>query len=154
MNEEHKGYIYSRKSEGVFNVIEYDMTFHSKDVGMRTVLDYGMLDISGNELHGFRPYQLMVASIVGCSSGVFQKILEKQRVIIEDMQVQTKVERNPDEANRVEKIKIHYIVKGNHLDPQKLDKSLEVARRNCSMIRTVEDMIDIEESLEVIRLSI
>lgn len=133
---------------------KHELTFNSKDIGMRTELDYGELNISGNEEHGFRPFQLMVASIVGCSSGVFRKILEKQRVTIEDLQVQVTVERNSDKANRIEKMKLTYIVKGKQLNLEKLNKSLEVARKNCSMIRTVEKAIDIEESVETIELSV
>lgn len=133
---------------------KHELTFNSKDIGMRTELDYGELNISGNEEHGFRPFQLMVASIVGCSSGVFRKILEKQRVTIEDLQVQVTVERNSGKANRIEKMKLTYIVKGKQLNPEKLYKSLEVARKNCSMIRTVEKAIDIEESVETIELSV
>lgn len=131
-----------------------ELTFYSKNIGMRTELGYGELNVSGDEEHGFRPFQLMVSSIVGCSSGVFRKILEKQRVTIEDLQVQVKVERDPDEANRIEKMKINYIIKGKHLDQDKLYKSLNIARKNCAMIQTVEDSIDIEETIETIELSI
>jgi len=130
-----------------------ELTFYSKNIGMRTELGYGELNVSGDEEHGFRPFQLMVSSIVGCSSGVFRKILEKQRVTIEDLQVQVKVERNPDEANRIEKMKINYIIKGRHLDQDKLYKSLNIARKNCAMVQTVEDSIDIEETIETIELS-
>jgi len=131
-----------------------ELTFYSKNVGMRTDLGFGELDVSGNEEHGFRPFQLMVASIVGCSSGVFRKILEKQRVTIEEMQVQAKVERNPDKANLIEKIHLNYVIKGKHLDPDKLYKNLEVARKNCAMVQSVEDAIDIEETIETIELSV
>lgn len=132
---------------------EHELTFYSKNIGVRTDLEYGELDISGNEEHGFRPFQLMVSSIVGCSSSVFQKILEKQRIHVEDFQVQVKVLRNPDEASRIEKMNIHYVIKGKNLDPEKLYKSLAIARKNCSMIRTVEAAIEIEESLETINIS-
>lgn len=132
---------------------EHELTFYSKNIGVRTELEYGELDISDNEAHGFRPFQLMVSSIVGCSSGVFQKILEKQRIHVEDFQVQVKVLRNPDEASRIEKMNIHYVMKGKNLDPEKLYKSLAIARKNCSMIRTVEAAIEIEETLETINIS-
>ncbi|MBU5468173.1 OsmC family protein [Virgibacillus sp. MSJ-26] len=130
-----------------------ELTFYSKNIGMRTELGYGELNVSGDEEHGFRPFQLMVSSIVGCSSGVFRKILEKQRVTIEDLQVQVKVERNQDEANRIEKMTINYIIKGRHLDQDKLYKSLNIARKNCAMVQTVENSIDIEETIETIELS-
>ncbi|GAB3805594.1 OsmC family protein [Virgibacillus kimchii] len=129
------------------------MKFTLKENGVRTELEYGQLDISGNEEFGYRPYQLMVASIVGCSSSVFLKVMEKQRTEIDDLQVEAKVERNPDEANRIEKIHLHFLIKGKQLDQDKLYKNLEVSRRNCSMVRSVENSIEIEESIEILPLS-
>ncbi|RYG73313.1 OsmC family peroxiredoxin [Lentibacillus lipolyticus] len=129
------------------------MDFHLKEEGMRVDLEYGQLDISGDETYGFRPFQLMVASIAGCSASVFRKILKKQRTEVEDLVIQANVERNPDEANRIERIDLHYVIKGYHLDDDKLYKNLALARKNCSMVRSVEDSITIEESLETIELS-
>lgn len=130
------------------------MEFQFKEAGVRVDLPYGVLDISGNEDYGYRPYQLMVASIAGCSASVFMKILDKQHIKIDDFIVRTEVTRNPDEANRLEKIKLHYVIKGKNLSDEKLYKNLAIARKNCSMIRSVEDSITIEESLETIQLSI
>ncbi|MFD1040093.1 OsmC family protein [Virgibacillus byunsanensis] len=129
------------------------MEFHLKENGLRTEFDFGELDISGNEEYGYRPFQLMVASIVGCSGSVFRKILEKQRTKVSDMTITAKVKRNPEEANRIEEIRLHYIIKGFHLDPERLYKNLEVARRNCSMVRSVEESIKIIETLERVELS-
>ncbi|GAB4074421.1 OsmC family protein [Barrientosiimonas marina] len=130
------------------------MQFNMKEEGMRINLDYGQLDISGDETYGFRPFQLMVASIAGCSASVFRKILSKQRIAFEDLQVTADVERNPDVADRIEKISLHFVVKGQHLNVDKLRKNLDLARKNCSMARSVEDSITIEESLETIDLSL
>lgn len=130
------------------------MEFFLKEEGVRTSLGYGELDISGNEDHGYRPYQLMVASIAGCSASVFRKILTKQRVDVADLKITAEVVRNPEEANRIDKIHLHYVVKGQYLSEDKLYKNLELSRKNCSMIRSVEDSIKIEESLECINLSL
>ena|SRR5690625_4072001 len=129
------------------------LDFYMKDNGMRIDLNYGQLDISGNEDDGYRPFTLMVASIVGCSGSVFRKILEKQRVKIEDLQIGAEVVRNPQEANRIEKITLNYTVKGHHLNPDKLYKNLAISRKNCSMIRSVEDSIQIDETIHTIDLS-
>ncbi|GGM30114.1 osmotically inducible protein C [Paraliobacillus quinghaiensis] len=129
------------------------MQFQYKEAGVRVDLPYGMLDISSDEDYGYRPYQLMVASIVGCSTSVFMKILEKQRVNVEDFVVRTEVERNEAEADRIEKIRIHYVIKGKNLSDEKLYKNLEIARKNCSMVRSVEDSIEIVETLETIQIS-
>ena len=111
------------------------------------------MNISGDEEFGFRPYQLMVASIAGCSLGVFRKILDKQRIIYDDIKVSTKIKRNPDEANRIERIHIHFVVKGHRLNQDRLMKNLEISKRNCSMVQSVKDSIHIEETLECIELN-
>ncbi|MFC4388864.1 OsmC family protein [Gracilibacillus marinus] len=129
------------------------MDFYLKEGGVRTKLAYGELDISGNEDYGYRPFQLMVASIVGCSASVFRKILEKKRIKIDDLKIEVEVNRNPDQANRIESLHLNYIVKGYQLNNERLEKSLEIARKNCSMIRTIEDSVKITESLDIIPLN-
>lgn len=129
------------------------MKFFAKENGMHIDLDYGELSISGNEDYGYRPFQLMVASIVGCSGSVFSKIIKKQRTEIEDMSIDADVERNPKEANRIERITLRYYIKGYNLNKDKLNRNLELSRKNCSMIRSVESSITIEEKLEIINLS-
>lgn len=129
------------------------MKFHVNEIGISTKLNYGELSISGNEDHGFRPFELMIASIVGCSGSVFQKILEKQQTHVEDLSIVAEVERNPEEANRIEWIRLNYTVKGRHLNIDRLYKNLALSRKNCSMIRSVEQSIKIEETLQIIELS-
>ncbi|ASF38379.1 Uncharacterized OsmC-related protein [Halobacillus alkaliphilus] len=129
------------------------MDFYLKENGVRTSFDYGQLNISGDEAFGFRPYQLMVASIAGCSIGVFRKILDKQRIEFEDIKVTADVTRNSEMANRIEKIHLHYAVKGYRLNQDKLLKNLDISRNNCSMVQSVQNSIEVEETLECIELS-
>ncbi|TGB03933.1 OsmC family protein [Halobacillus salinus] len=129
------------------------MDFYIKESGVRTSFEYGQLDISGDETFGYRPYQLMVASIAGCSIGVFRKILDKQRTEYEDIKVTADITRNSDEANRIESIKLHFVIKGYHLNQDKLLKNLQVSSKNCSMVQSVKDSIEVEETLECIELS-
>ncbi|MFG6149806.1 OsmC family protein [Halobacillus sp. B23F22_1] len=129
------------------------MDFYIKEDGVRTSFDYGQLEISGDETFGFRPFQLMVASVAGCSIGVYRKILDKQRINFEDIKVTADVSRNADEANRIERIHLHFVVKGYRLNQDKLLKNLEVSSKNCSMVQSVKGSIEIEETLECIELS-
>ncbi|WP_163539535.1 OsmC family protein [Gracilibacillus sp. YIM 98692] len=129
------------------------MDFYLKEGGMRTQLEYGVLDISGNEEFGYRPFQLMVSSIAGCSASVFRKVLEKKRLDIEDLKVSAEVERNPEEANKIESIHLNFTVKGVQLSIDQMEKSLEIARKNCSMVRTIEDTVKVTETIEVINIS-
>jgi putative redox protein len=95
----------------------------------------------------------MVASIAGCSIGVFRKILDKQRVDYEDIKVTAEVTRNPDEANRIESIHLQFVIKGYHLNQDKLLKNLDVSRNNCSMVQSVQNSIEVKETLECIELN-
>ncbi|MFP7494323.1 OsmC family protein [Terribacillus saccharophilus] len=123
-----------------------------KQHGFRTELPHQTLDIDGNELFGIRPYQLMVSSIAGCSAAVFRKIIEKQRIELADMEVEAEVERDELEANRITKITLTFIVRGYHLDQGQLEKTLQLAHDNCSMVQTVKNSIEIEERLEIVHL--
>jgi putative redox protein len=126
------------------------MRFEMKEVGFKTNAEYGELHISGNEEYGFRPYQLMVASIAVCSGGVLRTILSKKKIIIEDITIDTNVTRNPDEANRIEKIGIHYTIKGRELKADQIEKAIHIASKNCPMARSVEGSIKIEETFELV----
>ncbi|WP_191566247.1 OsmC family protein [Metabacillus idriensis] len=127
------------------------MEFKMREVGFSANFEYGELHIAGNEEYGFRPYQLMVSSIAVCSGGVLRGILEKKRLAVEDITIQAKVERNKEEANRIESIAIHYLLKGNDLSEEKIEQSIKLARKNCPMVRSVEDSIKITETFEILK---
>lgn len=125
------------------------MKFQIVNNGVQTELEYGQLNISSDETVGFRPFQLMIASIVSCSGMVFKNILDKQRIDVNELIIETEVKRNPDEANRIEHIALNFIISGNNLDQKRLEKNLIIARKNCAMIRSVEESIHIEESIQI-----
>ncbi|OES45081.1 OsmC family protein [Domibacillus iocasae] len=125
------------------------MEFKMKEGGFTAHFPYGELHISGDDTYGFRPYQLLVSSVAVCSGGVLRKIFAKQRIDIDDITIQTDVVRNPNEADRVEKIHVHFIIKGAGLKEEKVRKALELTRKNCSMVQSVIPAIEIEETFEL-----
>ncbi|MDQ0163509.1 OsmC family protein [Aeribacillus alveayuensis] len=127
------------------------MEFKMKEVGFTTNFEYGELHVAGDEKYGFRPFQLMVSAIAVCSGGVLRKILQKKRIDIEDITIQADVERNEEKANRIEKIHLHYLIKGNNLDKTQIHKSIELARKNCPMVQSVEGSIIIVETFELVQ---
>ena len=125
------------------------MKFKMKEGGFTSELEYGSLHVSGNEEYGFRPYQLLVSSIAVCSGGVLRKVLEKMRLSFDDIEVNAEVERNEAIANRVEKIHLHFIIKGTQIDEQKLEKAMALTRKNCSMVQSVIGSIEVTETVEI-----
>lgn len=126
------------------------MIFKMQEVGFYTDVEFGKLQVAGDEEYGFRPYQLLVSSIAACSGGTLRKILEKKRMKVEDITIKTKVERNESRANRVEKVHLHYLIKGTDLAEEKIRRSIEVAHRNCPIAQSVKGSIEILETFEII----
>ncbi|WP_209124867.1 OsmC family protein [Alkalihalobacillus sp. BA299] len=126
------------------------MEFILKENGFKTDFEYGTLHVSGNEEFGFRPYQLLVSSVAVCSGGVLRKVLEKKRIEYKDIKVSAKVTRNSEGAQEIQKIHMHFTIIGSNLSEEKIEKSLVVTRKNCSMVQSVKDSIEITESFEIV----
>lgn len=126
------------------------MEFKMKEHGFTSQFEYGELHISGNEEHGFRPYQLLVSSVAVCSGGVLRKILQKKRIKLDDMKVSAEVKRNEEGANEIQRIQLHFTFFGQNLTHEKIEKALEVARKNCPIVQSVKDSIEITETFEII----
>jgi putative redox protein len=126
------------------------MEFKMKENGFVTQAEYGELHISGNEEYGFRPYQLLVSSIAVCSGGVLRKILEKQRLVIDDLSITTDVTRNEEIPQEIQRIHLHFVIKGQKLVEEKIEKALILTRKHCSMVQSVKDSIDVTESFDII----
>lgn len=125
------------------------MEYIFKEDRVEASLNYGTLTISRDEAIGYRPYELLVSSIAGCSGSVFKQIFEKQRIDVKEFKITTEIERNKDEANRVEKIILTFHLKGNDLNEDKLRKNLIISQKHCSMVQSVKDSITIEENLNI-----
>lgn len=126
------------------------MKFSMTENGFTGHLPYGALNVSTNEEFGFRPYQLLVASLAVCSGGIIRKILEKKRMPAEDIQVEVKeIVRIDEEAGRVAKVHLHFIIKGD-IDLSKMEQVMELTHKNCSMVRSVENSMDVIETYEIV----
>src|SRR5690625_3307919 len=121
--------------------------YYMKEHGFQMNTDYGDLQVSGQGEHGYRPYELMVSSIVGCSGLTFRKILEKMKLSFTDIHITVDIVRNPDIANRIENMHLAYTVISTNATEEKLKKALELTNKNCGMIQSVKDSITITESI-------
>jgi putative redox protein len=126
------------------------MKFNLEDTGAFSAeLDYGKLDISSNTEIGFRPIQLLVSSLAGCSGGLLKRVLHKKRIAFDAIEIEVDIERSEGEVNKVTKIMLHFIVIGKNLRLSQIQKSLDLAVKNCAMIQSVNSAIDVMETIEV-----
>lgn len=126
------------------------MEYNFKENHVESNFAFGPLTISGDEEFGIRPFQLLVSSIAACSGSVFKKIIEKQRMEVTDLTVSAEIERDEAAANKITHIRLLFTVTGKELNEKKLERNLIISRNNCSMVRSVEDSIEITEELKLI----
>ncbi|HET6871354.1 MAG TPA: OsmC family protein [Sporolactobacillaceae bacterium] len=126
------------------------MEFRLNGNGYETETGFGQMMISSDEQYGFRPFQLMVASVAGCSGTVMKKIFVKKRMDLEELTIKADVTRNPDKADRIEKIHMTFVVKAEGLDDKTMEKIVELTRKHCSMVQSVQDSIEITEDFQIL----
>ncbi|MBM5721458.1 OsmC family protein [Listeria ivanovii] len=124
------------------------MTKPLKLVYTENGFDTGEFLIDENKT-GYSPADLMLMSIAGCSAIVFRNILRKKRIGFTDLWIDATMERIPEEENRIHAIHLHFKIAGTDLNPQILEKVLKLTPKYCSMIRSVENSIIVDESLEI-----
>lgn len=112
-------------------------------------LEYGFLPISPNTEMGYRPMELFVSSLTGCSTSVLANILEKKRIDYKRMDVIVSAIRNTEEANRIEQLNFNVAVQTDTEDKQKQAvKIAGLVLKNCGMIQSVIGSIDIHYQIE------
>lgn len=126
------------------------MEFKINENSSSTTTSFGTLDISSYDEHGFRPFQLMISSIVGCSGSVLRKILVKKRIEVEEITITAEATRNKEEADRIESIHLHFKIKAAGIKESTIEKVLELTRKNCSMVQSVIGSIEITETFELL----
>lgn len=125
--------------------------FELKDGAAVLHTTYLDLSVSSDPKKGYKPVELFISSIVGCSGSILQKVLEKKRVDVKSLQTVVKVERNEEEANRITKIELHFIISSDQISEEQMKKVLEVTMKNCGMIQSVKELIKIIETFEILK---
>lgn len=93
---------------------------------------------SGGQNFGFRPMQLLLAGLGGCSGIDIVSILKKQRQEVEGFHMRIEGEREVDkEPSLWENVTIIFELKGN-IDPAKATRACELSmEKYCSVAQTL-----------------
>jgi putative redox protein len=112
-------------------------------------LEYGFLPISPNTEMGYRPMELFVSSLTGCSTSVLANILTKMRIDYKRIDVQVSATRNPEEGIRIEQLIFNVSVQTDTIDKaDQAEKLAGLVLKNCGMIQSVIGSIDIGYQIE------
>ncbi|TAH19119.1 MAG: OsmC family peroxiredoxin [Cytophagales bacterium] len=120
----------------------------TNELGNKVYID-GSADIGGGDL-AFRPMQLMLAAIGGCSSIDVISILQKQRQEVIDYRVTIEAEREKDKVPALfTTVHLHFALKGK-LDKDKVEKAINLSvEKYCSVVKIMEKTATITHSFSV-----
>lgn len=102
---------------------------------------------------GFRPMQMLLAAAGGCSAIDVIGILKKQRQNPDELQIEVTGERvDVDTYSEFKSIHIHFILKGSHLDENKVARAIDLSlNKYCSVSKTLEKTSKISSSYKIIK---
>jgi len=98
-----------------------------------------------SETEGFRPMELFVIGLAGCTAMDVLSILQKKREDISDLEVEVHVDRADQHPRVFTKGRIHYLITGHGIDEQAVVRAIELSStRYCSAHAMLEKVFPIE----------
>lgn len=86
----------------------------------------------GGDDDGFRPLELMLVSLAGCTGMDVLSILRKKRQDITGFNVRVDAERSDEHPKVFTSITVYYNVRGHEVDPKAVERAIELSEtRYC-----------------------
>lgn len=106
--------------------------------------------LSPGEGPGVSPMQLLLLGVGGCTAIDMVDILRKGRQPLEDLEIQITGERAEEYPKPWSAIHIHYIFYGAGLDPQKVERAVELSvEKYCGAHATVAGVAKMSHDYEI-----
>jgi putative redox protein len=132
-----------------------DVMFVAESGSGHSVVIDGAPEAGGRNL-GFRPMEMLLMGLGGCSAFDVMMVLKRGRENVTDCVVEIEAERAETDPKVFTKIAMRYIVTGRALDPNKVERAVNLsADKYCSasamLARTaqIEHVVQIVETADV-----
>lgn len=98
----------------------------------------------------FRPAELLMVGLAGCTAMDVIDILRKKRQDVTDFQVQARGEQADDHPHKFVRIEVKYIVTGRNVDPEAVRRAIELSEtKYCSVMATLRAAAPVTTSFEI-----
>jgi putative redox protein len=129
------------------------MTFVGESGSGHALVMDGAPEHGGRDM-GFRPMEMLLLGVGGCTAFDVVSILKKSRQAITDCEVKIDSDRAEDIPKVFTRIHIHFIITGNNLDPAKVEKAVNLsADKYCSATKMLEKTAEMTHDFEIVELS-
>ena len=128
------------------------MTFVGESGSGHAVVMDGAPEHGGRDI-GFRPMEMLLLGVGGCTAFDVVSILKKSRQAITDCEVEIDSDRAEEIPKVFTRIHIHFIITGNSLDPVKVEKAVNLsADKYCSASKILEKTAEMTHDFEIVEL--
>lgn len=127
-----------------------DVTFLGESGSGHSVVMDGAPEAGGRNL-GFRPMEMLLLGLGGCSAFDVVMILKRGREQITDCVVELSAERAETDPKVMTKIEMRYIVTGRALDKKKVERAVQLsAEKYCSASAMLAKTAEIIHIIEIV----
>ena len=112
--------------------------------------DGPQITVDGDGSDGPTPMDSVLLGVAGCMGVDVRMILEKSRVEIQGLEVDTEAERAPEPPRRYTSLRIHFRVVGaGQEDESKIERAIQLSRDTyCSVLHSLQPDIPVEVGFE------
>ncbi len=97
---------------------------------------------------GFSPIQITAAAVGACSGYVYQSLLEKKRVPVEELAVEVDYQQDQEQPVHVlTSIDVHFTLKVAEEDRKKAESVLKFVKEACPVAQSINPNVVITESV-------
>jgi putative redox protein len=130
------------------------MTFVGESGSGHAVVMDGAPEHGGRNM-GFRPMEMLLLGVGGCTAFDVVSILKKSRQAIVDCEVEIDSDRAVEIPKVFTRIHIHFIISGNSLDPVKVEKAVNLsADKYCSASKMLGKTAEMTHDFEIVELGL
>ena len=127
-----------------------DVTFLGESGSGHSVVMDGAPEAGGRNL-GFRPMEMLLLGLGGCSAFDVVMILKRGREQITDCVVELSAQRAETDPKVMTKIEMRYIVTGRALDQKKVERAVHLsAQKYCSASAMLAKTAEIIHTVEIV----
>jgi putative redox protein len=128
-----------------------DVMFLGESGSGHSVVMDGAPEAGGRNL-GFRPMEMLLLGLGGCSAFDVVMILKRGRERVTDCVVEIDAERASTDPKVFTKIHLKYIVTGVALDPKKVERAVALsADKYCSASAIMAKTAELSHSIEIVQ---
>jgi len=129
---------------------DHGLTFNGTATSGFTV-PLGSKKEAGGEGDGFTPLELVLVGLAGCTAMDVISILQKKREDVTGFEVKAHANRATDHPRVFTDITIEYIVRGRRIDPEAVDRAIELSEtKYCSASAMLRMATNIRHTVQII----